>query len=468
VAVNALSGQVEAEIAAHGLLRRGQTVLVAVSGGSDSMALLAVLRDLARRWRWRLVVAHFNHQFRGRASEADEALVRRTARQWGLACEVGRADVRSCAAASGGSLEMAGREARHAFLAAAARRRRARAVALAHHADDQVELFLVRLLRGASSLGLAGMPWSNPSPADSTVRLVRPFLGLTRAQLDNFVRQERIRFREDASNASHDILRNRIRHELLPLLARHYQPAVRTVILREMAALSADAGLIADLAQQWRQAPAEGSSRFIQLPLSVQRRLLQDELLGLECEGDFDRVEALRLRPGEPLTVGPGVQLRHDGAGRITRATSVETSFAGAREEIALNGSGGDGTFDGLTWTWKLSAARGKPPAFGAGCEWFDADQVGSGIVLRHWQPGDRFQPSGMSSPVKLQDLFTNRKVPRPQRHRLVVATTRTGAIWWVEGLRIGEGFKLSSRTRRRLRWSWRRSADRDAPHAPC
>jgi tRNA(Ile)-lysidine synthase len=445
VAVNALSGQVEAEIAAHGLLRRGQTVLVAVSGGSDSMALLAVLRDLARRWRWRLVVAHFNHQFRGRASEADEALVRRTARQWGLACEVGRADVRSCAAASGGSLEMAGREARHAFLAAAARRRRARAVALAHHADDQVELFLVRLLRGASSLGLAGMPWSNPSPADSTVRLVRPFLGLTRAQLDNFVRQERIRFREDASNASHDILRNRIRHELLPLLARHYQPAVRTVILREMAALSADAGLIADLAQQWRQAPAEGSSRFIQLPLSVQRRLLQDELLGLECEGDFDRVEALRLRPGEPLTVGPGVQLRHDGAGRITRAT-----------------------FDGLTWTWKLSAARGKPPAFGAGCEWFDADQVGSGIVLRHWQPGDRFQPSGMSSPVKLQDLFTNRKVPRPQRHRLVVATTRTGAIWWVEGLRIGEGFKLSSRTRRRLRWSWRRSADRDAPHAPC
>ena len=106
---------------------------------------------------------------------------------------------------------------------------------------------------------------------------------------------------------------------------------------------------------------------------------------------------------------------------------------------------------------------RGSPignarrPEFSTGIEWFDADKIGTRVVLRHWQRGDRFQPTGMSKAVKLQDLFTNQKVARAIRHRVLVAATGSGEIWWVEGLRIGEQFKLTDATQRRLKWNWSR-----------
>jgi tRNA(Ile)-lysidine synthase len=104
-----------------------------------------------------------------------------------------------------------------------------------------------------------------------------------------------------------------------------------------------------------------------------------------------------------------------------------------------------------------MSVGKSGQPKFSAGAEWFDADKVGSAVVLRHWQPGDRFQPIGMGHTVKLQDLFTNLKIPADQRRRLVVAANSVGEIWWVEGLRIAERFKLSRGTRRRLWWRWQR-----------
>ena len=114
--------------------------------------------------------------------------------------------------------------------------------------------------------------------------------------------------------------------------------------------------------------------------------------------------------------------------------------------------------FDGLTLEWKIWPGKygrripGKP-----GAEFFDADRVGSQILLRHWQAGDRFQPIGLRSTIKLQDFFTNAKVPRNRRHELILATTEKGEVFWVEGMRISEQFKLTKRTKRRLQWTWRR-----------
>jgi len=142
--------EVEQSIASRELLRDGQKILLAVSGGLDSMLLLHLLRHLAGAHRWKLTVAHFNHQLRGPAADADERWVLQTARRLGLRAVSGRADVAAAARAAGISLEMAGRALRHDFLARMARKHRIPAVALAHHADDQVELFFLRLLRGTS------------------------------------------------------------------------------------------------------------------------------------------------------------------------------------------------------------------------------------------------------------------------------------------------------------------------------
>ena len=171
--MHALLGQVAANVRQRGLLADGARVLVAVSGGVDSMVLLRVLQTLASERGWRLVAAHFNHRLRGAASDGDARFVERAARKLGLECVVESGDVRALARKRGWSVEMAARELRHEFLARTAKRLGIGTVALAHHADDQVELFFLRLLRGAGG-GLAGMKWQSASPADKSVAMIRP------------------------------------------------------------------------------------------------------------------------------------------------------------------------------------------------------------------------------------------------------------------------------------------------------
>ena len=252
-----------------------------------------------------------------------------------------------------------------------------------------------------------------------------------------------------------DMLRNRIRRELLPLLERHYQPALGKVVLRQMAILGGEAELLEKLARDWRRTR---SPDFATVGTAWQRLVLQAELLDAGLSPEFELVEKLRTSPGQNVMFEPGVVLCHDGHGRVCRAVVQQVTFDVERLGLSFKGGQGQGNFDGLMWNWRTSnGTSSRWPKFAKGREWFDAGKIGPKVVLRHWQPGDRFQPVGLGKPVKLQDLFTNRKIPRDQRHRLVVATTASGEIWWVEGLRISERFKLTQETRRRLKWVWRR-----------
>src|SRR5208283_4793108 len=162
-----------------------------------------------------------------------------------------RGEVASFAVQSKISVEMAARKLRHEFLARVAREQKIPVVVLAHHADDQVELFFLRLLRGAGGAGLAGMKWRSPSPADKKITLIRPLLGFSKAEIFVFARANKIRFRNDATNFSTDFLRNRIRNELLPLLRKNYQPGLDKTVLRLMEIVGAEAEFVSAAAQQW-------------------------------------------------------------------------------------------------------------------------------------------------------------------------------------------------------------------------
>jgi len=453
----------QAEIEHRNLLARGQKILVAVSGGADSLVLLHVLDLLAKENRWKISVAHFNHRLRGRASAADEKLVRQTAKKRRLKFFVGSADVKAFAAQSKISVEMAARKLRHEFLARVAREQKISTVALAHHADDQVELFFLRLLRGAGGEGLAGMKWRSPSPADTKVWLARPLLGFSKAEILAFARAHKILFRDDATNFSSDFLRNRIRNELLPLLQKNYQPGLAKTVLRLMEITGAEAELVNEAAKAWREKSgkrkAESGKRpeFTGLPLAMQRKVLQQQLVGMGLLPDFELVEQLREMPDKPVSIAVGVLVVRDVSGKIFCRQMEAVGFNSAELKLKLSNQAGLVKFAGQKFSWVLEKINGSPGHLPRrlGTEFFDADKIGGEIVLRHWRAGDRFQPIGMKSAVKLQDLFVNAKIPAARRRELVLATTAAGGIFWVEGLRIGEKFKLTPGTKRQLRWNW-------------
>jgi tRNA(Ile)-lysidine synthase len=456
--VSHLLESVEQSLRARGPFKRGQKILVAVSGGVDSMALLHVLHRLGKKNKWRLTVAHLNHRLRGAASDADERMVARAARKLKLPFVAESADVKRLAKTGGLSLEMAARKARHEFLARTAARLKIPSIALAHHADDQVELFFLRLLRGAGSDGMSGMKWRAPSPANPKIELVRPFLEQSKATLHEFARVEKISFREDASNEWADIQRNLIRRELLPLLRTRYQPALNRVVLRLMDLLGADAAALNDTARKWLEEKASKRKlNFADLPVALQRRCIQLELQRNGIPADFALIERLRTSPGRPFAVVPQVAVLRGMDGRLSFRNSAPVEANTDEAKFQLNGRAGEAFFGGRRIRWKIvSQTAFRLPARRSGEETFDADKIGPQIVLRHWWPGDRFHPIGMSQPVKLQDFFTNQKVPRARRHKLIVAVTGRNEVFWVESQRMSEQFKLTRQTKRRLIWQWK------------
>jgi tRNA(Ile)-lysidine synthase len=495
-----LQQQIRAAVQKHRLLKPRQRLLVAVSGGIDSMVLLHVLASLAPEHGWDLTVAHLNHQLRGVSSLADERLVRRTAKAMRLPIVVSRANVRAWAKKHRLSLEMAAREIRHEFLVRTALRRHISQIALAHHQDDQLEHFFLRFLRGSGGQGLAGMKWLGPSPSNPNVSLIRPLLDCPKEDIREYASNLGLRFREDASNASLDIQRNRIRHELLPLLRRRYQPGLAKSILRVMSIVGAESDFVTCEAESWLRRQANGAvsapdrmkrpgqahrrkpqdfpfDEFEQLPVALQRRIIQLQLIQQGITPDFDLVEHLRQYPEKPVEVSmasvkptvrsPGLSPTRAGPEtsmlRLVRDSALivrqvpRLEFGHGFRKIDLSQPGR------LDWRrvrfdWRTEDSAGelrlkqKP-----GVEFFDADAVGLGAIIRHWQPGDRFQPIGMKSAAKLQDLFVNQKLSRDERRRCLLATTASGEIYWVEGLRISERFKLTRRTIRRLHWAWQR-----------
>lgn len=424
------------------------------------MVLLHVLNRLAETYGWRLGVAHFNHQLRGSASDADERFVRKTTERLKLDFVAERADVAAASRQQKTSIEMAARKLRHNFLLRVAQRLKIRSVALAHHADDQVELFFLRLLRGAGGEGLGGMKWIAPSPGDAAIQLVRPLLSQTKAALQLFARQERIAFREDATNARIDILRNRLRNKLLPLLSSTYQPALTKVTLRTMEVVAVENDFVRRSAEAWLR--DKRPIGFGRLHPALQRQVIQIQLMEQGVLPDFKLVEGLRSRAHASFSVGSGLTAQRDKGGRVFTKRVSDPGHDPASSVVDIGAGAGAMTLDGVRIQWQTGGCKAalkkslRPPA---GREFFDADKVGKKIVLRHWRAGDRFQPIGMRTAVKLQDLFTNLKIPRERRHQLVVAARARGDIFWVEGVRIAERFKLGAQTRRRLEWKWRRES---------
>jgi tRNA(Ile)-lysidine synthase len=289
-----------------GFLRRfspNARYLVGVSGGRDSVALLHWLVDLGYK---NLVVCHLNHQLRGRSSTADGRFVEKLATRHDLDFELGRADVRALAAKKKMSIEAAAREARYLYFARTAKRKRCRTIFLAHHADDLVETFLINLFRGAGAAGLGGMrEVSQRRINDVDLTIVRPLLGIWRDEINQYVRQHRLPFREDASNKNLGPLRNRIRRRIVPYLEKAIGRNIRHSVWRAAMIAAEEENWIegqlpnaADVDLAVGAAVAEEAlavAKLRDLPVALQRRAILKWLRSRDvAEIGFDVVEAIR------------------------------------------------------------------------------------------------------------------------------------------------------------------------------
>ena len=266
--------------------------LIGVSGGRDSVALLHWLVDLGYR---KLIVCHFDHQLRGRSSQADARFVKKLAAKYRADFQIGSANVRALAKKKRMSIETAAREARYSFFAKVAKRRRCRTIFLAHHADDLVETFLLNLFRGAGTAGLAAMRDASTRRIDKfDLVVVRPFLGVWRKEIDIYLREQRLKFREDASNKNLNPLRNRVRHRVIPYLEKMLGRNIRQNIWRT--------AVIAAEEENWIENQLPDSSevelpvaKLRDTPVALQRRRILKWLRAQSvADVGFDLIERVR------------------------------------------------------------------------------------------------------------------------------------------------------------------------------
>jgi len=474
----------------HGLLSPGEGVVVGVSGGPDSLCLLHLLVRLGEEMGLRLHVAHLHHGARGKEADADAAFVADLARRWGLPVTVAKKDVPAIARAHRLAFEEAARRVRYAFLAHVAGEVGAAKVAVGHSADDQAETVLMHFLRGAGPTGLRGMlpavPLSDfrllpdladfPLPATMPT-LIRPLLAVPRAEIEAYCDAHDLEPRFDRSNLDTTYFRNRLRHELLPLLET-YNPNIRRRLCHTAQVVAADYALLERLRDgAWEEVVWEASDQAVVFdragwraqPLSLRRALVREAAYRLRPhlrDVDFVHVENA-VRVAEEGTTGsqatlPGGLMLTVGYDRLVIAEAGyepppegPTLLPGTEVEVALPGTtplpeGG--------WTLEAAVLEAWTPAeveahLDRWTAYLDADAMGQPLVLRTRRPGDRFRPHGMGGHrPRLTDWMINAKVPRAWRDRLPLLVAG-GEILWVCGWRVAETALVGPRTRRVARF---------------
>ncbi len=513
---------VRREIEHKQLLDARETVVVGVSGGSDSLCLLHVLNQLRPKFEWSLHVAHLNHCLRGTEADEDMLFVALLAMNWELGCTIEAVDVATIAQQRHRSLEETARQVRYSFFARVARQIGATAVAVGHHADDQSETVLMHLLRGTGLAGLRGMlpavdlesvrsigeEVSSSSPT-SHLRLVRPLLPVSRVEIERYCQAHNLAPRSDESNLDMSYFRNRLRHQLLPMLET-YNPNIRALLQQMAAVVAADYELLSSMRDEvWAQQVREKSKTAIgfdligwrALPLALQRATLRRAAYHLRPRlRDLDFVhiqqalevattgqtgaqailpQGLRLSVGyqtlrlaiadEDSHVPDWPLLWHDelvpvAAPGQTPLSDKPLCAASSTSEQAARDMGGLSSWrlQVRPWQGNIDTVLTNSDRWTA---YLDADQLGPNLTLRRRRPGDRFQPLGMGGQsVEVADWMINAKIPRHWRdHIPLLVHERPGSagteeIVWLIGWRIDERVKITARTRRMIKMHWFRS----------
>jgi tRNA(Ile)-lysidine synthase len=441
-----------------------ERVLIAVSGGVDSMALLDIMARLGPTMKLELAVAHFDHGLRGEESQADAAFVVEQAKLRGLKSYVGRGDVKRLSALQNLSIEESARKARYQFLTRVAKKHDYTIVLTAHNANDNAETLLINMMRGSGVSGLAAIPPLRP--LTEGVIVARPLLGIERCEIEGYAEEVELQWREDSSNKSMKFTRNRVRQELLPLLEQYNPGIVGTLnsTAEIMRGLEQYLSHAVDLAI--RKVVTINTQEQVQLDLRHLKHYLpaiQSEIVQRTVSKTFDippisygaierTLSLMWKETGSKAELGGGLNAVRDRETLTVRCDPppmipVEKPFQpGATVQ----------TDYGVLITETMERANVRFTR-NSNIEFVDMEKISGDLVLRTWREGDRFRPLGLGGEKKVSDFLVDSKVPLDRKREILVVADGDKIVW-VCGMRLDDRFKVESNTRNALRLELRGS----------
>lgn len=446
------------------LIESGMKIIVAVSGGPDSLALLHVLKELRVFTKWELHVAHLNHLLRPEARR-EAAFVQELAHKWGLPVTVGYCRIARLAAQWKAGVEETGRLARYAFLKRVASKTGAQRIAVGHHSGDQVETVLLHIIRGSGSAGLAGMP-------SRQGMVIRPLLEVTREEIEDYCRQAGIVWCTDKSNTDPAFLRNKIRHHLLPYLKEGYNQEIEAAVLRLAAIMSEENRFLnffsrrlwKSIASQKKGITAFSLTDFLGLPLALQRRLLRLALVKTETDIQdvgFNHIEAgvsflMAKNPCGELHFPRGVRLfKDDGIVSIKKSSCLRDKELPQEpqeicRELEIPGETIVPELGVLVKAEVFEVEQDNIFKEGNYQAFFDYDKIELPLYVRNRKPGDQIRVLGLKGTKTVKKLFIDLKIPRQERlwRPLIVSKD---IMYWVVGCRRSEEAKITPKTSRVL-----------------
>lgn len=468
-----LESRVASYIKEQHLLTASQPLLLAVSGGPDSVCLLHLLAGLRSKSHVRLHVAHLDHQLRGAESVQDAQYVLDLCHRLEVPVTIGQQDVRAYRAEHRISLEEAAREVRYSFLAEVAKSIGAECVAVAHTLDDHVETVLLHLLRGSGTRGLRGLQPVSPLLTPSgRLTVIRPLLAVSRRETTGYCRRYRLKPRRDVTNLSMELLRNRVRLKLLPRL-KDYNPQIVEALLRTARIAGDDIEFLEKSARrQWGRIVSRQGETIIfdrqklnRLPASLQRYLLRmtmAEVLGtlkdIEARHIEEMVMFLKKPAGKRISLPGGLSFMTDYDRYLLGIEPAKTvPYPSIEEEYPL-------PVPGTTKIpgWVIRADIGQPAQISTNDPFeasLDDAQAGKQLVVRTVKTGDRFQPLGMSEMKKVRDFMADTHIPRLWRARVPIVLSDRQVLW-VVGWRIDDRVKVTKSTKMVLRLKFERVPD--------
>ncbi|GEN34557.1 tRNA lysidine(34) synthetase TilS [Aneurinibacillus danicus] len=436
-------GQMKKTIQAHRLFGMGETIIVAVSGGPDSAALLHALTEMRREYELTLVAAHVNHQFRGRESEEDSRYVERLCDKLEVPCFVESIDVPRLIRETGLNPQDAARQVRYRFFRQVAERMGGTKVATAHHADDQLETILMRLVRGTGVEGLAGIPVCR---REEGIDIIRPMLDVTREQVERYCEKHKLEPRHDQSNFSDTYLRNRIRHHWIPLMREenpHLAGAAAHLaeVLREendYLRQEAEESLTAIIERRNANTIVVRQNDFLAHHLALQRRMIKlilSYLLKSDIkETGYTHIENIRqiIESAHPAacTHLPGnLQVRREYERVIFSSISDTILIPPYIYSLNIPGQTYIPEIDRTIYCYYGSKDEGKQLEDGT-FAMFDPAIVKGKLYVRQRHAGDRMVPLGMSGSKKVKDILIDMKIPRHKRDQIPILTDDEHILW--------------------------------------